>query len=123
MTRRFPTSLLLVFHRSVGGEKISEALADSLADKLAADKLEEFSKALFDVLKDGVNAGTKLYFHCDGGKPVGIAVDQVTATATAPKEACFALLQTYYGPDPVSKEAKDGMAAGFAKLAGAVKDS
>eukprot|EP00629_Pelagomonadales_sp_RCC1024_P009361 CAMPEP_0119274200 /NCGR_PEP_ID=MMETSP1329-20130426/11752_1 /TAXON_ID=114041 /ORGANISM="Genus nov. species nov., Strain RCC1024" /LENGTH=208 /DNA_ID=CAMNT_0007274489 /DNA_START=119 /DNA_END=741 /DNA_ORIENTATION=- len=111
----FGKTLLLIFHRAVGGEKVSEAIKDSLADKLDAATLAAFSKALFGAISKGVKAGTRLSFGC-GGKSLDISVDSSKVAATADASVCGALMQTYYGPSPVSAQAKDGMAAGFAAL-------
>ena len=115
---KFGKTLLLQFHRAVGGEKVAEALKDSLSDKLDAKTLETFKDKLFGVIADGVNKGTKLYFECSGGD-VGISVDSLKAQAKAPSSVCDALLKTYYGKAPVSAQAKEGMAHGFAALAAA----
>ena len=118
ITGKFGKTLLLQFHRAVGGEKVAEALKDSLSDKLDAKTLETFKDKLFGVIADGVNKGTKLYFECSGGD-VGISVDALKAQAKAPATVCDALLKTYYGKAPVSAQAKEGMAHGFAALAAA----
>ena len=115
---KFGKTLLLQFHRAVGGEKVAEALKDSLSDKLDAKTLEAFKDKLFGVIANGVNKGTKLYFECSGGD-VGISVDALKAQAKAPATVCDALLKTYYGKAPVSAQAKEGMAHGFAALAAA----
>ena len=113
---KFGKTMLLQFHRAVGGEKVAEALKDSLSDKLDAKTLEAFKDKLFGVISNGVNKGTKLYFECSGGD-VGISVDSLKAQAKAPATVCDALLKTYYGKAPVSAQAKEGMAHGFAALA------
>ena len=113
---KFGKTLLLQFHRSVGGEKVAEALKDSLFDKLDAATLAKFKDTLFGVISGGVAKGTKLYFECGGGD-VGISVDSLKAAAWAPAAVCDALLRTYYGKAPVSAQAKEGMAHGFAALA------
>ena len=118
ITGKFGKTLLLQFHRAVGGEKVAEALKDSLSDKLDAKTLEAFKDKLFGVISNGVNKGTKLYFECSGGD-VGISVDALKAQAKAPSSVCGALLKTYYGKAPVSAQAKEGMAHGFAALAAA----
>ena len=118
ITGKFGKTLLLQFHRAVGGEKVAEALKDSLSDKLDAKTLGTFKDKLFGVIADGVNKGTKLYFECSGGD-VGISVDALKAQAKAPSSVCDALLKTYYGKAPVSAQAKEGMAHGFAALAAA----
>ena len=115
---KFGKTLLLQFHRAVGGEKVAEALKDSLSDKLDAKTLETFKDKLFGVISNGVNKGTKLYFECSGGD-VGISVDSLKAQAKAPSSVCDALLKTYYGKAPVSAQAKEGMAHGFAALSAA----
>ena len=48
-------------------------------------------------------------------------MDSSKVAATADAKVCGALMATYYGPSPVSAQAKDGMAAGFAALTAASK--
>ena len=111
----FGKTLLLQFHRSVDGATVTSALKDSLAKKLEPATLEEFAAALNTVLKDGVQPNTKLYFMC-GGDTLGIAAGTTTVAASADAKVCAALMDTYYGADPVSHQAKDGMARGAARL-------
>ena len=112
---KVPVTLLLNFHRSVDGATIAGALKDSLAKKLDAATLASFEASLTGVLKDGVKPDTKLYFACGGGD-LGIGLGAPDVRATAPGAACGALMDVYYGASPVSAQAKEGMALGFAKL-------
>ena len=112
--------MLLQFHRAVGGEKVAEALKDSLSDKLDAKNAGGVQGQTFGVISNGVNKGTKLYFGCAA---VAWASPSILSKPKqkAPTTVCDALLKTYYGKAPVSAQAKEGMAHGFAALAAAAR--
>jgi hypothetical protein len=118
-TGAFGKTLLLNFHLRVHGDAIAKALKDALTGRLSDAVLEEFRATVESVLEKGTKAGTKLYFFC-GTDALGVAVGATTIDASIPAHGakiCGALMDTYYGSDPVSPQAKAGMAEGFAKLA------
>ena len=113
----FAKTLLLNFHLRVHGDAIAKALRDALGKRLAAAPLAAFQAAVERALVAGTKAGTQLYFFC-GAEHLGVAVDSTAVAETVAGGAaiCAALMDTYYGADPVSHQAKDGMARGAARL-------
>lgn len=66
-------------------------------------------------------AGLKLHFACKDGA-VHIAVGTTASVASVKGGTCKALYDVYFGAEPISPAAKDGVAAGLALLEGAKEE-
>lgn len=117
LPRTQPATLVLQFHRSVDVATLASAIKDSLASRLSADALETFHTTLAGALAEsGVPAGLELTFACSPGEIAIGAGSTKDMVELKDPDVCPALFDLYYGPDPISPQVKDGMAAGFVQL-------
>ncbi len=114
---RSSKSLLLQFHRAVDSGTVAGALKDALTSRLDEPVVKAFHEALERALGGGkVKQGAQIYFTCSDSK-VTIGVGSPSAAAVVNEgTVCPALLDVYYGKEPISPSAKDGVAAGVALL-------
>merc|ERR1719181_2510621 len=88
-------ALLLRFHRGVGADAVAGALKDALDKAMGGD----------------VAKGDSLSFACKGSS-MSISLNGGGGASLSGK-ACESLFDVYLGKDPISKEAKQGVAAAF----------
>jgi len=112
---QFAKTLFLQFHRTVESSAVASALSDSLSSRLSKTAVTRFSDALVAVLPGDVSKGTKIFFSCKGEALMMGVGTPVAKQTLKEKGACAALLDVYFGKDPISPALKSGMAAGFAK--------
>ena len=109
-------TMLLQFHRSVSEATVADALKDALISRLDIAIVDRFHRFLSGVLEaSGVPVGLKLYLACSpGGMDIAVGPNLELAKLTRVDEpdVCPALLDVYFGAEPVSQPIKDGMVAG-----------
>ena len=104
-------ALLLRFHRGVGADAVAGALKDALVPRLGAKGATAFKDALDKAMGGDVAKGDSLSFACKGSS-MSISLNGGGGASLSGK-ACESLFDVYLGKDPISKEAKQGVAAAF----------
>ena len=104
-------ALLLRFHRGVGADAVAGALKDALVPRLGAKGASSFKDALDKAMGGDVTKGDSLSFACKGSS-MSISLNGGGGASLSGK-ACESLFDVYLGKDPISKEAKQGVAAAF----------
>ena len=104
-------ALLLRFHRGVGADAVAGALKDALVPRLGAKGASSFKDALDKAMGGDVAKGDSLSFACKGSS-MSISLNGGGGASLSGK-ACESLFDVYLGKDPISKEAKQGVAAAF----------
>ena len=104
-------ALLLRFHRGVGADAVAGALKDALVPRLGAKGANSFKDALDKAMGGDVAKGDSLSFACKGSS-MSISLNGGGGASLSGK-ACESLFDVYLGKDPISKEAKQGVAAAF----------
>ena len=124
----WPKSMVLNFHRSVDSATVAGAIKDSLQSSLDQETLIGFHTAITKALTltGGTQVGLKLYFMCNGNNVV-VAAEPPEGNAGLKGETvvnggnhglrglCGALLNVYFGNDPVAPAAKQGIADHLAR--------
>ena len=91
------------------------ALDEALAKRLPAATVAKFRATFLKALpSESLAKGAQIFFQCKSGAlSIGEGSPAVKATLKE-KGVCSALFDVYFGKQPVSAAAKDGVAAGFA---------
>ena len=120
----FGMTLRLVMTRTVGGGDVADAFDDALRRRLPRSKGEGHTPDAADALArlrnyldvDEVVRGAEIIFSCD---PVGLLALSMGDTRRPPIASpalCRALFDVYLGKDPIARDGKRNIVAGFASL-------
>jgi hypothetical protein len=93
----------------------SQALRDTLKQKVDAKGVYRFEGLLTDVLGESVPKDSQLYLTCKG-EALHVSTTETTGPQISVKGLCPALFGVYLGKSPVAPPIKSGVATGFAKL-------
>ena len=122
----FAMTLRLVMTRTVNGADVAEAFDDALRPRMTRAvintnnsgdlvALERFREYL-DV--DEVRTGTEIVFSCGPAGRLATSVGGDERTPIDSRALCGALFDVYLGEDPISKDGKRSIIAGFPGLVG-----
>ncbi|KAL7469783.1 hypothetical protein ACHAXS_010049 [Conticribra weissflogii] len=110
-------SLLMRFHREVGASDISEALGEALKPRIGEKISDTFQKFILDMIsKDRLEKGSDIFITCKGEKLWASLDGEKGAASISINGLCPAVFLVYLGDTPVSTQAKEGFANGFAEL-------
>ena len=120
----FGMTLRLVLTRTLEGREVADAFDDALQPRIARatrDGANPGAPAALAQLRtnlraDSVLRGTEIVFSCD---PAGRLTLSVGSDQRAPIESrplCRALFDLYLGDDPIERDARRRIMAGFARL-------
>lgn len=134
----FGMTLRLVMARTVEGGDVADAFDDALRPRMARAS-ERFStrrcptqafmkgadgagkevplarlRSYLDV--DEVARGTEIVFSCDPGGRLTASVGSAPQPPIASRDLCRALFDIYLGQDPIERDGKRNIIAGFARL-------
>ncbi len=123
----FPMTLRLVMTRTVDGEDVADAFADAIRPRLVravtntSDAGEDMAalemfRGYFDV--DQVRTGTEVVFSCGPAGRLATLVGGDERPAIDSRALCRALFDVYLGDDPISRDGKRSVIAGFPRLLG-----
>ena len=121
----FGMALRLVMTRTVEGADIADAFDDALrprmpcsgrrnADGAGRDAPLERLRSHLDV--DEVARGTEIVFSCDPEGRLTASVGNAPRPPIASRNLCRALFDIYLGEDPIERDGKRNIIAGFARL-------
>ncbi len=121
----FGMTLRLVMTRTVEGGDVADAFDDALrprmarasgrgADGAGKEAPLERLRSYLDV--DEVARGTEIVFSCDPGGRLTASVGDAAQPPIASRDLCRALFDIYLGQDPIERDGKRNISAGFARL-------
>ncbi len=118
----FGMALRLVMTRTVDGSDVADAFDDALRPRMgnegpALARLRRYLGV------DAVRRGTEVVFACDAAGRMTIRVGEAEQPPFASRALCRALFDVYLGEDPISRDGRRDIVAGFAAWVAAGKRS
>ena len=120
----FGMTLRLVMTRTVEGGDVADAFDDALRQRMAPPRRKGYApdaaaalarlRSYLDV--DEVRRGTEIVFSCEPAGRLTTSVGDAQRPPIASRGLCRALFDVYLGEDPIARDGKRNMIAGFAAL-------
>ena len=118
----FGMALRLVMTRTVGGADVAEAFDDALRPRMpragagADDAAEALARLRGHLDVEEVRRDAEMVFSCGPAGRLAMTVDGAGRPPFESRALCRALFDVYLGEDPIERDGRRNLIAGFARL-------
>ena len=118
----FGMALRLVMARTVGGTDVAEAFDDALRPRMpragagADDAAEALARLRGHLDVEEVRRDAEIVFSCGPAGRLAMTVDGAERPPFESRALCRALFDVYLGEDPIERDGRRNLIAGFARL-------